>query len=70
MGAIMSYLQRNQNNINSGFKLNEIKERCGIYNVFYDIEECSQCGHETRWLHYELNTCSNCTIKYFEDKEI
>ena len=49
--------------------MNRIKERCGIYNVFYDTENCEKCGHETRWLHYELNTCSNCTIKHYEDKE-
>ena len=50
--------------------MNEIKERCGIYNVFYDTENCEKCGHETKWLHYELNTCSNCTIEHFEKKEI
>lgn len=50
--------------------MNKIKERCGIYNVFYDTENCEKCGHETRWLHHQLNTCSNCTIEYFEKKEI
>ena len=51
-------------------KMNEIKERCGIYNVFWDTENCEKCGHETRWLHYELNTCSDCTIEHFKKKEI
>ena len=40
-------------------------QRIGIYNYFYCVQECDKCDNETKYLHYELNYCSNCTEEYY-----